>query len=70
MPFGVINGPSTFARAINIALQGCESFTATFIDDITIFGSTFEEHLHHLEQVFDKFIASDFRINPEKCTLA
>jgi hypothetical protein len=70
MPFGVINGPSTFPRAIAIALQGCETFTATFIDDITIFSSTFQEHHHHLQIVFDKLVKAGFCINPEKCSLA
>ena len=38
-----------------------------FIDDITIYGSTFEECLVNLEAVFNRCIEKDLVLNWEKC---
>ena len=37
------------------------------IDDILIASTTFEEHLHHLEQVFDRLKTANLRLKPKKC---
>ena len=34
MPFGLVNAPATFQRAMSLALRGCEEFTAVYLDDI------------------------------------
>ena len=47
MPFGLVNAPSTFQRAMSYALRGCEDFTAVYIDDVLIFSETPEDHLKH-----------------------
>ena len=54
MPFGLVNAPPTFQRAMTVALRGCEEFAAVYIDDILIYSPTIDEHLHHLAQVFQK----------------
>ena len=56
MPFGLCNTPATFQHAMQSVLTGLEwrdSF-AYIDDDILIASATFEEHLKHLEQVFEK----------------
>ena len=53
MPFGLVNAPATFQRAMSLALRGCEEFTAVYLDDILIFSENRETHLKHLRQVFE-----------------
>jgi hypothetical protein len=69
MPFGVVNGPATFSRAISIALRGCEEFCSVFIDDITVFSKTWPDHCLHLSRVFDQLMQANFRLNAEKCLI-
>ena len=40
-----------------------------YIDDILIFSKTFEEHLTHLQNVFDKLRAARLRLHPKKCNI-
>ena len=51
MPFGLKNAPATFQCMINKIirdLEGCEAY----IDDVIIFGSTWEEHLSRVRELF------------------
>ena len=52
MPFGLVNAPATFQRAMSVALRGCEDFTAVYLDDILIFSNNLQQHYQHLQQVF------------------
>ena len=67
MPFGLINAPSTFQRAMSYALRGCEKFTAVYIDDVLIFSETVEDHLHHLKIVFGKLQENAYHARLAKC---
>lgn len=70
MPFGVINGPATFSRAIYLALQDfIPSFCQAYIDDCTVFSSSFEDHIVHLNKVLDRLIEVKMKLNPNKCNL-
>ena len=65
MPFGIVNGPSTFARAIYLAMQEfLGEFVSTYIDDITIYSKTFEEHLIHVEKVLHRLREVNMKISP------
>ena len=39
MPFGLVNAPSTFQRAMSTSLRGCEAFSVVYIDDILVFST-------------------------------
>jgi hypothetical protein len=41
-----------------------------YLDDVIMFSSSFEEHLSHLSQVFDRFREANLWLKPSKCTLA
>jgi hypothetical protein len=41
-----------------------------YMDDILIYGSTEEEFLHNLEQVFQRLQEFNLTVSPEKCHLA
>jgi len=52
MPFGICNTPATFQRCmLSIFSDIVEWFLEVFMDDFFVFGSDFNESLHHLSQV-------------------
>ncbi|PIK36770.1 hypothetical protein BSL78_26396 [Apostichopus japonicus] len=69
MPFGMRNAPATFQRLVDNVLQGCEEFAKAYIDDIVIFSKTWEEHLCHLEAVFNRLEKSGLAVKPDKCRI-
>ena len=68
MPFGLCNAPATFQRAMQTVLAGIEWHDCfVYIDDILVASRTFEEHIQHLEQVFDRLRKANLRLKPRKC---
>ncbi|KAL6320231.1 hypothetical protein AAG906_005301 [Vitis piasezkii] len=50
MPFGLCNAPATFQRCmLSIFSDMVERIMEVFMDDITVYGSSYEECLMHLE---------------------
>ena len=55
MPFSLCNAPATFQRLMQAVLAEMEwDFCFVYLDDILVCSKTFEEHLDHLQQVFDR----------------
>jgi hypothetical protein len=53
IPFGMMNTGATFQRAMYIVfVGGKDKFMVIYLDDITIFSKSYEEHLQHLEHIF------------------
>ncbi|RVW41832.1 Retrovirus-related Pol polyprotein from transposon 297 [Vitis vinifera] len=68
MPFGLCNAPATFQRCmLSIFSDMVEQIMEVFMDDITIYGGTFEECLVNLEAVLNRCIEKDLVLNLEKC---
>lgn len=68
LPFGVVNGPSTFSRAIYMAMQGfLHDFVSTYIDDITIYSQDWDTHLTHIEAVLKRLKEVCMKLKPSKC---
>ena len=67
MPFGLVNAPSTFQRAMSVALRGCEDFTVVYIDDILVFSCARKQHLLHLKKVFDSLQSQSYYVQLSKC---
>ncbi|RVX13427.1 Retrovirus-related Pol polyprotein from transposon 17.6 [Vitis vinifera] len=68
MPFGLCNAPATFQRCIlSIFSDMVEQIMEVFMDDITVYGGTFEECLVNLEAVLNRCIEKDLVLNWEKC---
>ena len=60
MHFGLMNAGSTFQRAMDIAFVGeKEKFLVIYLDDITIFSKSNEEHVMHLQKTLEKCIRLD-----------
>jgi hypothetical protein len=55
MPFGLMNVRATFQRAMDIAFMGeKDKFVLIYLDDITVYSNSHDEHLKHLKIVFLK----------------
>ena len=52
MPFGLTNVPATFQRLMECVLAGLSPAQCLiYLDDIIVYGTSFEDHLEHLENV-------------------
>ena len=69
MPFGFMNAPSTFQRKMDTIVQGLP-FVRVYLDDVVIFSKTLEEHLRHLQQVFDVIDEAGLMLKLSKCRFA
>ena len=71
MPFGLMNAGATFQRAMDIPFAGeKEKFVVIYLDDITVFSQSNEEHLMHLKQTFLKCKKYGLSLNPKKSHFA
>ena len=69
LPFGLVNAPSTYQMVMDDVLRGLNwKILLCYIDDIIIFSSSFEEHLHHLDLVFQRLRKANLTLKPSKCT--
>jgi hypothetical protein len=67
MPFGLMNAGSTFQRAMHISFIGeRDKFVVIYLDDLTIFSKSDEDHLIHLKQTFEKCQNFGLSLNPKK----
>ena len=67
IPFGLMNVGATFQRAMDIDFSKyiCH-FIFIYLDDITVYSKTDEEHLVHLRKVFEKCRKYGLSLNPKK----
>eukprot|EP00741_Cyanophora_paradoxa_P024240 tig00021758_g23409.t1 len=67
-PFGVMNGPSAFCRAIS-SIMGplLSTCVVAYVDDLTIFSSTVDQHLLDLEAFFAAVERGNLKLKPSKC---
>ena len=54
MPFGLKAAPQTFVRLMDTVLEGTEQYADAYFDDVSIFSDTWEGHLRHLKDVFER----------------
>lgn len=68
LPFGLKNGPAIFQRTLDDILR---DFTGkicyVYIDDIIIFSKTEEDHIRHLNIVFDTIEKANMKVPLDKC---
>ena len=63
VPFGLAQAP---AYLMNQVLDNC-NFAMTYLDDKIIFSETEEEHLAHIEEIFQRLEAADLKMKRSKC---
>ena len=68
MPFGLTNAPATFQRLMESCLGELHlNWYIIYLDDITVFSRTLDEHIHRLRAVFEKLKAAGLKLKPSKC---
>ena len=68
MPFGLCNAPTTFQRCmLSMFSDMVERRMEVYMDDITVYGSDFEECLTNLEAILQRCIKKNLVLNWEKC---
>ena len=68
MPFGSCNAPGTFQRCMMSIFSDLEEeVMEIFMDDFTVYGSSFEQCLHNLGTVLQRCKDKNLALNWEKC---
>jgi len=71
MPFGLKNVGATFQRVMDIAFANEKDvFLVVYLDDLTVFSNSYEEHLYHLKIVFHRCRKYGISLNPKKSLFA
>ena len=67
IPFGLMNAGATFQRDMDIAFsEEISYFIVIYLDDITVYSKTDEEHVAHLRKVLEKCRKYGLSLNPKK----
>jgi hypothetical protein len=67
MPFILMNVGATFQREMEITFANeKENFIVIYLDDITVYSDSNEQHLEHLKKVFHKCRKYGISLNPNK----
>lgn len=70
MPFGLCNAPATFQQLMETVLSGLQwDICLIYLDDVIVFGSSFEGLLAYLENVFQCLMATGLKLKAKKCEL-
>ena len=65
---GLCNAPSVFQRMMNsIFRDQLNKSVLIYLDDILVFSKTLEEHIQHLQQVFDTIRKNQLSLKVNKC---
>ena len=68
VPFGLTQALAYFQAIISKVLKGLSHFAIAYLDDIIIFSKTEEEHLQHLEIIFQRLREAGLKSNQSKCS--
>ncbi|KAI5323243.1 hypothetical protein L3X38_032315 [Prunus dulcis] len=69
MPFGLTNAPATFCTLMNKVFHPfLDKFVVVYIDDIVVYSNSLEEHLEHLQKVFQVLRENQLYVKREKCS--
>ncbi|KAD3337792.1 hypothetical protein E3N88_33313 [Mikania micrantha] len=68
MPFGLCNAPATFQRCmVAIFHDMIEDSMEVFMDDFSVFGSSFDHCLRNLDRMLARCVETNLMLNWEKC---
>ena len=68
MPFGLCSAPATFKRCMIATLSDfCEKICEDFMDDFSVYGSSFDDCLSNLDRVLQRCEETNLVLNWEKC---
>lgn len=68
MPFGLKNVEATYQHMVSKVFDGLiRKILKAHIDDTTVKGKDFEDHLQSLKMVFERLQKYEVRLNPKTC---
>jgi len=68
MPFGLCNAPATFQRCMMAIFSDfCEKIVEVFMDDFSVYGTSFDDCLSNLDRVLQRCEETSLVLNWEKC---
>jgi len=71
MPFGLTNAPATFQRLMDSLFSKLVGKSVVvYLDDLNIYSKTFDEHLGHIQEVFNILSEAGLKLKPQKCSFA
>jgi translation initiation factor IF-2 len=71
MAFGLCNAPGTFQRLMDEVIRPeYRDFIQTYIDDIIIHSSTFDDHIKHLRTLHQVLLKHKLTVKLTKCKFA
>lgn len=71
MPFGLLSGPATFQRALDMVIgEDMAPHAFAYLDNIFVTGKTLDLQLSNLKEIFRRLRAANIKINPDKCELS
>src|SRR3954447_1654897 len=69
MPFGLCNAPPTFQRCMSAIFHGfCGEIMEVFMDDFSVYGTSFDHCLHNLNKVLQRCEEPNLVLNLESAT--
>ncbi len=70
MPFGLTNGPASYSRLIQLALQDLPTTTAIpYLDDVIVHSAHLEGHVEDLRRTLEAHRQAGLKLQPDKCAL-
>jgi len=71
MAFGLTGAPATFQAEMNRTLASkLRRCALVFFDDILIYSTTYQEHLHHIQEVLQLLADNQWKVKLSKCAFA
>ncbi|CAF1972728.1 unnamed protein product [Rotaria magnacalcarata] len=71
LPQGVTNGPPAFQLIVSQILGSTRwQYSLASLDDVIIYSTTFNQHLHHLNDILNRLNDANFCLNINKCQIA
>ena len=68
MNFGLCNAPATFQRCMTAIFSDfCEKIVDVFMDDFSVYGTSFDDCLSNLDRVLQRCEETNLVLNWEKC---
>lgn len=71
LPFGLRNAGTSYQQIMSDIFRDMNwKVVLCYVDDILVFSKTFDQHLQHLDQVFQTLRRSGLTLKPSKCQFA